>query len=320
MKTFIIMSAVAFALPVLAAPAPTGTYPPGVTPIANPYDQCQFTYNYCIASGTPDAICTCDLTACLGEDAARIRDACARQTAGLHRATPTPNPNAYNCKDADNDCRKSGPGGSSNQAECSARNAECKKACEIIHNDCLGGPDANQATCSALYADCLGENPYDNNRPAVFGGIAIHSGLSIHDSSINAADRRFWILRQTTTACPKGFDSICSNTTSTQFTGGDNTLSLDTFIPAQQVYVAVDGTLKYTAPHSLDVEDGSFITGFSFAQNDQHIQFQGQDFLACPSGGAFVVYAAAIAKDASGCDGFAFRVVNSSLPAAWEYA
>ncbi|KAG9560882.1 hypothetical protein KCU71_g295, partial [Aureobasidium melanogenum] len=238
-------------------------------------------------------------------------------------------PAASGCVAKDNACRASDSvtGLSANQAQCSADNAACKGACEDAWNTCRNtrgsdGLSANMAQCAADYAACLGENPFDKRSgpSGAFGGVAIHSGSNIQYASVNAAGQKFWLLKDSQTYCPDVVGSACPNTTSTQFAGGDNTLSLDTIVPGgQQVYVAVDGSLSFTAPHSASTGTGSFVTGFSVAQNGEHIQFQGDDWLACPSGDHYAVYAAAIAKDASACTGFAFRIAESTAPAAWEY-
>ncbi|KAI4724836.1 hypothetical protein E4T49_07426 [Aureobasidium sp. EXF-10728] len=216
-----------------------------------------------------------------------------------------------------------------NQAQCSSEDAACKSACEDSYNTCrtaigADGLHANQAQCASEYATCLGENPFDKRASApasAFGGVAIHSGSEIQYASINAADGYFWLLKDSQTTCPDVTGLVCSNTTSTQFVGGDNTLSLDTVVPGgQQVFVGVDGSLGFTAPHSAATRPGAVSTGFSVAQEGQHIQFQGQDWLACPIDGHYGIYAAAIAKNAAACTGFAFRVAESSAPAAWEYS
>ncbi|CAK1362833.1 hypothetical protein CB0940_05006 [Cercospora beticola] len=55
-------------------------------------EDCQETYKKCIAAGTAEVVCQCDLTTCSGEDAARIRDFCATATAGLTKPTSTTPP------------------------------------------------------------------------------------------------------------------------------------------------------------------------------------------------------------------------------------
>lgn len=237
---------------------------------------------------------------------------------------------ASGCVAKDNACRASDPvtGLSANQAQCSAENAACKGACEDAYNTCrtTRGPDglsANMAQCASDYASCLGENPFEKrSAPAsAFGGVAVHSGSDFQYAPINAAGSKFWLLKDTVTYCPDVVGSACPNTTFTQFTGGDNTLRLDTVVPGgQQVYVAVDGSLTFTAPHSAYTGTGSFVEGFSIAQNGEHIQFKGGDWLACPIDGHYGIYAAAVTEYASACTGFAFRIANSTAPAAWEYS
>lgn len=50
-------------------------------------DPCQVACKQCISSGQPEVKCSCGLTACLGEDAARIRERCASATANLTTST-----------------------------------------------------------------------------------------------------------------------------------------------------------------------------------------------------------------------------------------
>ncbi|KAI5206747.1 hypothetical protein E4T39_02271 [Aureobasidium subglaciale] len=416
MKTSVIFSSLALALPAFAAPVTTSA-----APIATPQNQCQVDYNNCLAIGTPEVMCSCDMTACFGEDAARLREWCASKTSGLTSgtatatATATPSATASGCVAKDNECRASDPvtGLSANQAQCSADNAACQGDCYDAYNKCRSAPDANMSTCASKYAGCLGQNPFDESgsltiKPIVaraaatpapsncvakdnacrqsdpvtgqpanqafcssenaackgaceesydacrgapdanmsycaslyagclgtnpfekraaptgaFGGVAIHSGSEIQYASVNAAGSQFWLQKDTATFCPEISGLVCPNTTATQFLGGDNTLSLDTTVPGgQQVYVAADGRLSFTVAHSASTGEGSSVTGFSLAQEGQHIQFNGSDFLACPVDDAYAVFAAAAVKDAAeDCVGFAFRVAESTGPAAWQYS
>lgn len=59
-------------------------------------DDCQDAYNQCISAGTLQVACSCDLTTCLGEDSARIREACATATAALAQPTTTGIPGGCN--------------------------------------------------------------------------------------------------------------------------------------------------------------------------------------------------------------------------------
>ncbi|KAF2161472.1 hypothetical protein M409DRAFT_59172 [Zasmidium cellare ATCC 36951] len=52
-------------------------------------DDCEVTYNQCVTSGQAEVKCSCDRTACYGEDAARIREWCASAIANLTTSTTT---------------------------------------------------------------------------------------------------------------------------------------------------------------------------------------------------------------------------------------
>jgi hypothetical protein len=52
-------------------------------------DKCTMAYDSCVAAGTAEVICSCDRTACYGEDAARIREWCSSQIALLPKSTST---------------------------------------------------------------------------------------------------------------------------------------------------------------------------------------------------------------------------------------
>ncbi|CRK13116.1 hypothetical protein BN1723_014100 [Verticillium longisporum] len=58
-------------------------------------DDCQATYSTCISDGTPEVVCSCALTACVGEDNARNREYCASAIASLD-PTPTSIPGGCN--------------------------------------------------------------------------------------------------------------------------------------------------------------------------------------------------------------------------------
>lgn len=59
-------------------------------------DDCQATYEVCLAEGKPEVVCSCNLTSCLGEDSARIREWCATATASLAQPTSTAIPGGCN--------------------------------------------------------------------------------------------------------------------------------------------------------------------------------------------------------------------------------
>ncbi|EWG38404.1 hypothetical protein FVEG_01622 [Fusarium verticillioides 7600] len=59
-------------------------------------DDCQDAYKKCVAAGTPEVACSCTLTACAGEDSARIREWCSSATASLAQPTKTEIPGGCN--------------------------------------------------------------------------------------------------------------------------------------------------------------------------------------------------------------------------------
>ncbi|THX82020.1 hypothetical protein D6D05_04015 [Aureobasidium pullulans] len=285
---------------------------------------CYDAYNECRSA--PDAnisYCASQYAGCLGQNPFGSDGSLVIKPAVKARSEE-------NCVAKDNACRASDPvtGLSANQAQCSSENAACKGSCDESYNACRtarpNGLSANMAQCASEYVGCLGENVFEKrSAPAgAFGGLAIHSGSDIQYASVNAAGSTFWLNKDSSVYCPKVDGLVCSNTTTTQFIGGDNTLSLDTTVPGgQQIYVSEEGRLSFTVPHSAYTGEGSSSTGFSIAQEGQHLQYQGSDFLACPVDDAYAVYAAAAKKDASeDCLGFAFRISETSAPAAWEYS
>ncbi|KAF2671555.1 hypothetical protein BT63DRAFT_369266 [Microthyrium microscopicum] len=84
--------------------------------------------------------------------------------------------------------------------------------------------------------------------------------------AINASGGSFWIHKPTQSYCP---DSVANITTcplgnGTSFVAGGQagTLFMNTEVPGgQQVYVAPNGLLKYTVPHSGNIPEGSLTTG-----------------------------------------------------------
>ncbi|SPJ79794.1 uncharacterized protein FTOL_08185 [Fusarium torulosum] len=60
------------------------------------FEECEKAYSVCIEAGTPEVACSCTLTACAGEDSARIREYCSSATASLAAPTPTKIPGGCN--------------------------------------------------------------------------------------------------------------------------------------------------------------------------------------------------------------------------------
>jgi hypothetical protein len=156
-----------------------------------------------------------------------------------------------------------------------------------------------------------------------FGGLVIHSGSSIHLSTINANANSFYLNKPTSSSCPNTTVSSCPEGKYTYFTPGNSTLSLAVQVPGgQRVYVAKDGSLGYTIPHgSVGGNQSVAYTGFELKDSGIHLQYLGADFVAVPvGGGAYKVYAAAVEGTPKNGTSFAFRVqgVNATF-GAWEY-
>ncbi|KAM0470673.1 hypothetical protein ACHAP7_009471 [Fusarium lateritium] len=60
------------------------------------FEECEKAYSVCVSAGTPEVACSCTLTACVGEDSARIREYCSSATASLAKPTPTKIPGGCN--------------------------------------------------------------------------------------------------------------------------------------------------------------------------------------------------------------------------------
>ena len=115
-------------------------------------------------------------------------------------------------------------------------------------------------------------------------------------------------------------------TTTTTFTVANNQASLAVSVPGgQQVYVAADGKLSYTVPHSGNTGTGSTRTGFSVAASGSNVNlnFNGKNnFLACPvsgSAGEYEIYAAEKATRTD-CTGISvLGSANSNPPQAYQW-
>lgn len=194
------------------------------------------------------------------------------------------------------------------------------------------------AVAFAAVAAALPAPQAGTTTPLRLGGMALRSASPIHFGSINANGGSFYIGRNTSTYCPE--DSAASdacataNTNQTIFNylNGQGTLSLDTIVPGgQQVYVTAGddtydaGRLAFTPAHSAATDGPAVYEGFVNVY-DARLQFEGNDWLACPvphEEGAYSVWAASRANltGIENCLGFTFKLTqyDDSTPAAWQY-
>ncbi|KAH6660284.1 hypothetical protein BKA67DRAFT_653478 [Truncatella angustata] len=159
--------------------------------------------------------------------------------------------------------------------------------------------------------------------------------LFFYGDGINANAGRFWLGKNATSYCPGEVENLdCSKfaTSSTNFVGGNGTLALDVSVPGgQQIYVAADGALGYTGPHSAAVPDGAITTGFWRERSEAwgapvNLGMTSRSWQLCPIGdtpqgrnGTFQIYLVDETKD--GCYGVAMRTYTGSGAGgnAWEY-
>lgn len=93
----------------------------------------------------------------------------------------------------------------------------------------------------------------------------------------------------------------------------------------QQVFVAPDGSVGYTAAHSHAIPDGGITAGFAYtppAEPNTVGELTGPaGFVACPTGdaGVFQVKTAIDGADTAGCTGFAAGATPFDGVGAWQY-
>ncbi|KAI1807213.1 hypothetical protein F4811DRAFT_567063 [Daldinia bambusicola] len=149
---------------------------------------------------------------------------------------------------------------------------------------------------------------------------------------INANGGKFYVNKNTSSYCPPNVPNLnCSAFpgTRTVFTGGNNTLFLDVAVPGgQQVYIAKDGSLSYTIPHSGALPEGAVTTGFERSISLSGgapvvLSHSGQFWLMCPvSEGeprerTYQIY---VGHGTQNCLNTGVRTYTASGgPDAWEY-
>ncbi|KAF2197067.1 hypothetical protein GQ43DRAFT_403814 [Delitschia confertaspora ATCC 74209] len=162
--------------------------------------------------------------------------------------------------------------------------------------------------------------------PSSFGVMSTHSASPVHLLPLTARGGKFFLGGPGPTSyCPEQVQPNCPNGTETLLVGGDQTLSLSVMVPGgQQVYVAPDGSLSYTAPHSAYVPEGSIRDGWYKTEGDMfgNLKFE-KGLIACPAAGqgnGYQVFGQLAGLTfAPECLGFNALTVNQTGPGAWEY-
>ncbi|KAI1141929.1 hypothetical protein F5Y05DRAFT_210281 [Hypoxylon sp. FL0543] len=149
--------------------------------------------------------------------------------------------------------------------------------------------------------------------------------------AINASGGKFFVNRNASAYCPANVTNLdCSAYpgSKTVFGGGNNTIALDVIVPGgQQVYIAADGSLSYTAAHSATLPEGAVTTGFERTRSESFgapvvLSHSGQSWLMCPVTEGEPrerTYQLYVGSGPDGCLSTGVRTYTASGPDAWEY-
>nr|POE93660.1 putative secreted protein [Quercus suber] len=198
------------------------------------------------------------------------------------------------------------------------------------------------------------------NAQGLFGTLNLRSASPIHFTTLSASGLRIWINKPTATYCPDSVASegACPNSTSTNFAGGNDTLSMGAIVPGGQqvsstsacpfallcleffprlpstdtiiLQVYIDptcGALAYTQAHSSYMPTGAISTGFT---NDPvadrtygFLKWNGDGFLACPTNATSNVYQVFAPLEGitfpEDCLGFDVESEPATNADAWQY-
>ncbi|KAF2876777.1 hypothetical protein BDV95DRAFT_590829 [Massariosphaeria phaeospora] len=171
---------------------------------------------------------------------------------------------------------------------------------------------------SALVASTLAQSGY-------FGVMSTRSASPVHFRTLTARGGKFFLGGGPPSSyCPPEVGDACPSGNSTVLAGGVGTLSLGVVVPGgQQVYVAPDGTLSYTAPHSAWKPDGSVVDGWNKTEGENfgNLAFEG-GLVACPAaqGQGYQVFGQIEGFETGpDCLGFNSLTINATEAGAWEY-
>ncbi|KAI2463090.1 hypothetical protein F4781DRAFT_146253 [Annulohypoxylon bovei var. microspora] len=163
--------------------------------------------------------------------------------------------------------------------------------------------------------------------------IAQGTDVFFWGDAINANNGKFRVNKNTTADFPDGIEGLdCSAYpgTNTVFVEGNGTISMNVGVPGgQQIYIAKDGSLSYTIPHSRELPDGSTTTGFYRSRSESfgapiNLFNSGRFWLICPVGEGeprektYQLFVET--KDREECYGTLIRTYQADGINAWEYS
>lgn len=152
----------------------------------------------------------------------------------------------------------------------------------------LAGLVAGVLAGGECYAPVPEPSPAPVPNQDLFGVISSRSASPVHLLPLTARNGKFYLgAGPPTSSCPENVGS-CPPGNSTVFQGGAGTLGLGVVVPGgQQVYVAANGELSYTLPHSAAIPAGASVDQFSKtapgSNNLGTLNFE-TGFVACPVG------------------------------------
>ncbi|KAG6025403.1 hypothetical protein E4U41_001529 [Claviceps citrina] len=149
---------------------------------------------------------------------------------------------------------------------------------------------------------------------------------AIHKKPLAASGGKFWIGRPTSHYCPPQVGQSCPKGRDTSILVSNEyaTCSMNVVVPGgQQVYVAPDGSLSFTRPHSAYIPPGSNVTGFGLRGGE--LVTPSHRLVACPDAAAsnvWQIFAPLEAKGPPSNPGrcVEFRAVTApATDPVWEY-
>ncbi|KAF2268633.1 hypothetical protein CC78DRAFT_530066 [Lojkania enalia] len=158
-----------------------------------------------------------------------------------------------------------------------------------------------------------------------FGVMSSRSASPVHLLPLTARGGKFYLGGGPPSSyCPPTVGDACPVGNSTVLAGGEGSLSLGVMVPGgQRVYIAPDGTMSYTAPHSAYIPEGSIVDGWNKTEGDTFGYLTFEDGLVgCPAGegeGYQVYGQVPNVTLCSDCLGFSALTFNATGPGAWEY-
>ncbi|KAL9133650.1 MAG: hypothetical protein Q9175_005171 [Cornicularia normoerica] len=173
--------------------------------------------------------------------------------------------------------------------------------------------------------------PHQSDSTSPFILHAFEPGSPIHLSSLNANEGHFWLGKATSSSCRAESKRDCPTGTETVLVvSGGGHAGLDTDVPAgQDIYVAKDGALSFTAAHEEDVTSIAYPRGFSYVNSTYGHAFGSFRFTGTPSkgwlacsvakNGPWQVYAEIKRTNNTGCLEFEAKGETYDGARVWQY-